>query len=88
MDVVSLLTLNKILYNSIKINYSFSPSLNKNTYKIQEHIIDQPLYYYDNKWNISTKSTIDANTKWSSNKSFEVLFKETCEILKFNYKAL
>ena len=28
--------LNKILYNSIKINYSFSPSLNKNTYKIQD----------------------------------------------------
>jgi len=35
------------------------------------------VYYYNNKWNISTKKMIDAyNSKWASNKSFGEMFAE------------
>tara|TARA_Y100000768_G_C23947003_1_gene668118 strand:+ start:136 stop:885 length:750 start_codon:yes stop_codon:yes gene_type:complete len=42
--------INNIIYNSIKINYYFTPTLSKINYKVQEHIINHPLYYYDNNY--------------------------------------
>ena len=42
--------ISNIIYNSIKINYYFTPTLSKNNYKVQENIINQPLYYYDNNY--------------------------------------
>ena len=42
--------ISNIMYNSIKINYYFTPNINKNNYKVQENIINQPLYYYDNNY--------------------------------------
>lgn len=48
--------INNIIYNSIKINYYFTPTLSKNNYKVQENIIDDPLYYYDNNYIYSNKN--------------------------------
>lgn len=44
------------------------------------------LFYYDNKWNVSTKGCIDARySKWQSSKSFYTMFYEAC---KFDLERL
>ena len=46
------------------------------------------LYYYNDKWNISTRGTLDANCFWNSEKSFLSLFTQTAEIQDLNYDLL
>jgi len=46
------------------------------------------IFYNDNKWNISTKGTIDADCRWNSYKTFKELFIEACKIEKLNYDLL
>ena len=46
------------------------------------------MYYYNNKWNYSTNSTLNASCYWNSKKSFKELFKETLRTYDFNKKIL
>jgi len=40
------------------------------------------MYYHNDKWNLSTRSSIGCNNKWDNNKSFHELFKECGQILE------
>lgn len=46
------------------------------------------LYYYNDKWNISTRGTLDANCFWNTTKTFYTLFNEAAEFQKLNYDLL
>src|SRR5690606_28365278 len=47
------------------------------------------LFYYNDKWNVSTHRKINASTNWwSSNKSFEIMFYDACKEKNFNFDIL
>lgn len=47
------------------------------------------LYYYDDKWNTSTKSVIDGKCYWNNEeKTFKQLFENILKDMKFNYGLL
>lgn len=65
--------INNIMYDSIKINYYFTPTLSKNNYKVQENIIKQPLYYYDNNY-------IYSNEDYKSIYNYDILLNDLYDI--------
>ena len=65
--------ISNIIYNSIKINYYFTPTLSKNNYKVQENIINQPLYYYDNNY-------IFSNENYKSIYNYDILLNDLYDI--------
>jgi len=81
---------NKMIFYGLngKIDYSIF----KNQFKIKNIIIEESidgtlvnLFFYNNEWNISTKSCIDgAKSKFYSKKSFKELFLE----VNFNFNLL
>jgi len=46
------------------------------------------LYYYNNKWNTSTNSTIDAKCKWNCDKTFSELFFDTAKMYNLDFNVL
>jgi hypothetical protein len=46
------------------------------------------LFYYDNKWNLSTRSGIGGYNKWNNKKSFKTMFDECVKDISFNYDIL
>lgn len=47
------------------------------------------VFWYNGKWNVSTKKCLDANKAyWTSSKSFFKMFEECCESMNFDYKKL
>ena len=65
--------INNIMFDSIKINYYFTPTLSKNNYKVQENIIKQPLYYYDNNY-------IYSNEDYKSIYNYDILLNDLYDI--------
>ena len=74
----------KILLDTFKSNIAWDDV-------VIEESIDGTLinmYYYNNKWNYSTNSTLHAKCYWNSKRSFKELFIETLELYNFNKKLL
>jgi len=46
------------------------------------------MYYYNNKWNYSTNSTLHAKCYWNSKHTFKELFIKTLELYNFNKELL
>ena len=46
------------------------------------------LYYYNDQWNISTKTSLDGKCCWNSNKTFHDLFIDTSKKVGLNYEIL
>jgi hypothetical protein len=46
------------------------------------------MYYYNNTWNYSTNSTLNANCYWNSKHSFKELFIDTLKLYNFNKEIL
>lgn len=80
---------------NVIVNYGLNGKHSLSTFKnlvnwddcVVEESIDGTmvnLYYYDNKWNTSTKSTINANCKWRSNKTFREIFLECDKKVDYN----
>ena len=73
-------------FKSINLT-SFSnivPNMSHSTY---EEFIDGTminLFYYNDKWIVSTRSNIGATCKWFSNKTFEELFQDSSNNLDYN----
>jgi len=84
---------NKIISCPISggINFEdFKKKINWNECVIEESIDGTMivLYYYNDKWNISTKTTIDANCYWNCDKTFKELFNETSNKIGLNLNIL
>lgn len=80
---------NKVLFispiKSIKINHLLDISTKGNLMIEELHDgVMINLFYYNNDWNISTRSNIGGDNKWITNKSFKDMIYET----DFNYEKL
>ena len=81
------------------ISYPIEGKISLDTFKkkvdwddiVIEESIDGTLinmYYYNNKWNYSTNSTLHAKCYWNSKRSFKELFVETLELYNLNKELL
>lgn len=70
----------------VEFNNGFNPIINLDNFRLEKAYEGSLMrvYFYDNKWNISTKRCLDANNAyWISDKSFYELFIE-CLPTNFN----
>lgn len=84
---------NRIIAFPIKGKYTNNEFFNNVSWDncVVEESIDGTLitlYYFNDKWQISTKGTLDAKCRWSGNRYFRDIFMEVCNDIELNFEKL